>query len=65
MGKASITLIMKLANVLFDIGVKIGKLNKTKTTSLCSIFNFQFVIKQFKKQQQFIIRGKFSNTKLK
>ena len=65
MGKASITLIMKLANVLFDVGVKIGKLNKTKTMSLCNIFNFQFVIKQFKKQQQFIIRGKFSNTKLK
>ena len=40
MGKASITMIMKLANVLFDVGVKIGKLDKTKTTSLCSIFKF-------------------------
>ena len=40
MCKASITLIMKLANVLFDVGVKIGKLDKTKTTSLCSIFKF-------------------------
>ena len=42
---------------LFDVGVNIGKLNKNNV--FAAIFNFEFIIKQFKNRDNLLLRGNF------